>query len=139
MDISIAIREDVRKNASVKNQRVSSSIRAATALLSFKGYFLKIWGCQYLKSAIFLFLRKKIVFTRDYIYLPRLTYRAKHDLPILLLHKNLFWGSFSHFRAIFEQIIKYFSKFQPFLSMNVLNMLVHFMRTVFWGKLCFKA
>ena len=39
MDISIAIHEDVRKNASVKNQGVSSSIRAATALLSFRGVF----------------------------------------------------------------------------------------------------
>ena len=90
MDISIAIREMSEKTLLRKNQGVLSSIRAATALLSFRGYFLEIWGCQYLISAIFLFLRKKIVFKRDYIYVPRLTYRFKLDLPILLLNKDLF-------------------------------------------------
>ena len=67
-----------------------------------------------------------MVFTRDYMYVPRLTYRSKHDLPILLLNKDLFGVIF----LIVEQI----------LSMNVLNMLIlHFVRMVFLGKLFFKA
>jgi len=66
MDINIVIREDVRKNAFVKKSG------------------------SFVKYSQFLFLRKKIVFTRDYIYVPRLTYRSKHYLPILLLNKDLF-------------------------------------------------
>ena len=93
---------------------------------------MKFLGCQYLKSAIFLFLRKKIVFTRDYIYVPRLTYQSKHNLPILMLNKDFFGVIFLILEQFLNKISGIFLSFSHFLSMNVLNMLIlHFVRKVF--------
>ena len=97
-------------------------------------------GCQYIKSAIFLFLRKKIVFTRDYVYVPRLTYRSKRDLLILLRTKDLVGVIFLILEQFLNKILGIFPSFSHCLSMHVLNMLIlHFVRKVFLGKLCFKA
>ena len=72
--------------------------------------------------------------------MPRLTYQSKHNLPILLLNKDFFGVIFLIFRAIFELNFSIFLSFSHFLSMNVLHMLMlHFVRKVFLGKLCFKA
>ena len=85
-----------------KNQGVSSSIRAATALLSFRVFSWNLGVPISKKCYIF-------IFTRDYIYVPRLTYQSKHNLPILLLNKDFFG-------VIFLTNFRYFSKFQPFFE-----------------------
>ena len=88
----------------------------------------------------FYFYVKKIVFTRDYIYVPRLTYRSKHDLPILLLNKDLSGVIFLILERFLNKISGIFPSFSHFLSMNVLDMLIlHLVRKVFLGKLCFEA
>ena len=72
--------------------------------------------------------------------MPRLTYRSKHDLPILLLNKDLVGVIFLILEQFLDKISGIFLSFGHFFSMNVLNMfMLHFVRKVFLSKLCFNA
>ena len=69
-----------------------------------------------------------------------LTYRSEHDLPILLLNKDLFGVIFLILERFLNKTSGIFSSFSHFLSMNVLNMLIlHFVRKVFWANFVLKS